>query len=136
MSDAYVFAFLALGTWGLWGLFSKLATEHIRPSSALLYEIIGSLIVTLCVAAALRFRIDAEPRGILFAVLTGVCVTAGSLFFLIALSRGNAPAVTVITALYPAVTLLLLFFFLREPITLKQGIAMALALAAMILFAI
>ncbi|MHC5080458.1 MAG: EamA family transporter [Planctomycetota bacterium] len=50
--------------------------------------------------------------------------------------KGKASVVVPLTALYPVVTLVLVFVFLREPLTAKQGVGIALALAAMVLFSL
>ena len=49
------------------------------------------------------------------------------------MSRGKASVVITMTALYPLVTILLSFIFLRETIAIKQGIGIMLALLAMLL---
>jgi transporter family protein len=50
-------------------------------------------------------------------------------------SKGKASVVITMTALYPLVTILLSFFFLRETITIKQGIGILFALLAMLFLA-
>lgn len=130
-----LYALATLLLWGLWGLFSKFATDYISPSSVLLYEIIGSAIIGVVVLAMIGFRPETHASGILFAVLTGMCLTLGTLCFFLALTRGNASIITVMTALYPLVTIALLFLFYRDPLTLKQITGMVLGLIALILFA-
>jgi transporter family protein len=50
-----------------------------------------------------------------------------------ALRQGSAGSITVLTSLYPAVTLLLSMIFMGETINFKQGIGCALALIAFVL---
>ena len=73
---------------------------------------------------------------------TGVAVTIiGSLFMCIGTmgfsyalrAGGEAGQVTILTALYPGVTLLLSMLFLKEQVNLKQGIGMAFALIGFLL---
>jgi transporter family protein len=51
-----------------------------------------------------------------------------------AASRGKIGVVVSITALYPLITILLAFFFLKEPLTFKQLLGMFFSLVAILLF--
>ncbi len=133
MKGWWIFAIIALILWGLWGFFSKLATNYMRPKSVLVYEVLGTLIIGIISLSLLRFRPLVHPKGITFAILTGMSGGLGVLFFLSAVSRGKASVVVTTTALYPLITIILASFLLKEPITLKQGIGIILALIAMIL---
>ncbi len=134
MNGWFVFAVLALLLWGLWGFFPKLATNYIRPESVLVYEVVGSVAIGLLALYLVGFRPETQVNGVVYGVLTGVFLTLGSLFFLFAISKGKASVVVTMTALYPVVTILLAFLILREPITLRQGLGILLALVAMWLF--
>ena len=48
----------------------------------------------------------------MFAVLAALAGSAGGICFFYAISRGRAPVVVTVTALYPLVTLVLSFFIL------------------------
>jgi transporter family protein len=135
MSVSYFYSLLALIVWGLWGVFSKVSTGYISPNSAAIYEIIGIGIIVTGMLIYSKFHIDTEPHGIFYAILTGMCVSLGALFFLIALSKGDSRTVTVTTSLYPLVTLVCLFAMYREPVSIFQAMGMILALCAMVLFA-
>jgi len=133
MNDWLLFAIIALLLWGLWGLFPKIASNYIGPKSVLIYEAIGAAFLTIIVLFSVGFKPEVHTKGITFGILGGFAGAVGGLFFLYAISRGKASIVVPITALYPLVTILLAFIILKEPITLKQGIGIALALAAMVL---
>ncbi len=128
-----VFSVLALIIWGLWGFFPKLATNYLDPKSVLIWEVLGGMLVGLGILVALNFKPALHPQGILFALLTGIAGIAGALFFLYALSQGKAPVVIAITALYPLVTILLVHFIFKEPITIQQGSGIILAILAIML---
>ena len=130
----FIFALLALVMWGLWGFFPKLATLHITPKSAIVYEVLGSMIVGVVIFSLIKFQPETQRTGILFAVLTGITATLGTFFFLYAVTLGKASVVVTITALYPLITILLTYLVLKEPITMVQGVGMVLALIAMVLF--
>ena len=93
------------------------------------------MIVGIVVLSFIKFQPETQPTGILFAVLTGITATLGTFFFLYAVTLGKASVVVTITALYPLITIVLTFLVLREPITMVQGVGMALALIAMVLLA-
>ena len=132
----FVFALLALIMWGLWGFFPKLSTNYISPKSALVYEVLGSMIVGILIFFLVGFKPEVHTKGIIFAVLTGIAATLGTLFFLYAVSRGKASITMAITVLYPLITIALAFFILHESISVKQGIGMLLALIAIVLVAL
>ena len=131
-----LFALLALALWGVWGIFPKLATNYLSPTSVMVYEGIGHIVVVVAVLAYLGFRPEVHPKGITFAILAGLVGTLGSLVFLFALSRGKASVVVPLTAMYPVVTIGLSLWLLHEPLTLKQGAGIVLALLAILMFSL
>ena len=133
MNSWVIFAILAMIVWGFWGFFPKLATNYISPKSVLVYEVIGAIIVGVAVLFLINFKPEVNAKGITFAILTGIAGTLGALFFIFAVSRGETSVVVTTTALYPLITIILAFLILKEPITMKQGIGMIFAFAAMML---
>ena len=118
---------------GLWGFFPKLTVAYLDAKSALVYQTIGSIIVGMVVLFHLKLQPAFHPRGMLFAILTGVAGVSGTLCYFAAASRGRVSLVVSITALYPLITIILASIFLREPLTVKQISGMACALVAIIL---
>ena len=135
MQSWLVYALIVLLLWGFYGFFPKLSVAHMGPKSALLFQTVGAIIVSLIVFIfALKFKAETNPKGMLFSILTGTAGTIGALFFLAALSAGGKTSVVVtLTALYPLVTIVLSVFLLNETITLVQVIGMFLALVAIII---
>jgi len=123
-------AFLAVFFWGFWGFFPKLAVRYIDPRSALVFQSIGAILLGVVVLVAMRFQVQWQPAGVLFATLTGFAGFAGSLFFLIAVSRVKISIVVALTALYPVLSITLAILLLRESISLKQFFGAVLAVAA------
>lgn len=128
-------AFIAFLLFGLWGFFPKLAVNYISPASAIVYEVAGTIAVGLLALKLIGFRPEVHPKGILYAVLTGVTGMLGTLFFFYSVKNGKVSVVASLTALYPLITILLAALFLREPISPRQVVAMFLALVALYLFA-
>ena len=131
----YVFALIAVIFWGLWGFLPKLTIKYIDPKSALVWEVIGAMIVGLVMLAVIGFKLETHPKGVVFAILTGLFALLGALAFLYAISKGKASVVVTMTALYPLIAIALSFFVLHETITIKQGAGIIVALIAMILLA-
>jgi len=71
-----------------------------------------------------------RPWGGGAALGAGLALAVGLLFFFEALARGSATVVAPLTALYPAVAVVLSRIFLREALTLRHPAGLALAMAA------
>lgn len=133
MSQWLPSALLALFSFGLWGLFSKLAIAHIDSKSALIFQTAGVLLVGLITLTMLDFKPATDMKGLSFGLLTGIAYGVGCLFYLIAADKGKIITVVTLTALYPLVTIVLSYFLLRETISIKQFIGVLFALAAIYL---
>ncbi len=127
--------FGAFVLWGLWSFIPKITTKYISPKSAMLFEVLGGMMVATIVLFSLKFRPDIHPKGVLLAITTGILGYTGALFFLYAASKGPISLVAILSALYPVIALVLAMIFLKEPISIKQGLGVVLALGAMILIA-
>ena len=132
----FIFSLMALFIWGLWNFFSKLATIYLNPASVILFSIVGSGIVAIPLLINLPFKPEFHSKGTILAMLIGIAGPLGTLCFLYALGRGRASIVVPMTALYPVITIILSFFILKEPLTIKQGFGILLALAALVVFAL
>ncbi len=129
-----VYSIVALCLWGVWGFFTKLATNYMDSETALVYQYAGSFLACLAGFVILRIRLEAHAKGISYALLAGLSGTIGFFFFMAAISKYKASVVVTLTALYPLVTVLLSVFILKESITLKKALGIVLALIAMVLF--
>ncbi len=133
MPSWLILTLMATFIFGFWGYFPKLATHYLEPRTTLMYQNVGTLLSSIVLFAVLKVRFTVNPRGILFAVLTGVAGTVGTLFMLMALSKGKVSVVVPLTAMYPVVTVLLAALTLKEPVTIKQVIGLCLSLVAIYL---
>ena len=120
--------------WGIQGFVAKLTTQYINPMSALLYNIVGAFIVGIVILYLLNFSPQIHAKGIALAVFMGALGILGILGMLYAMRQGKVSVVTVVSALYPLVSILLAYFILKEPVTLKEGVGIAFALVALVLF--
>ena len=136
MSNWFLPAFVALICWGIWGFIPKITIRYINPMSALVFEAIGVIIAGLIVLSFLGFRPEVHPKGIALAIFTGVIGMTGALGFLVAVKTGKVSMVAMVTAMAPIVTILLAYFLLGERITIKEGLGIVFAFAAISLFVI
>ncbi len=124
------FSLLAVGLWGVWGFLGKVASQHLPSPMVYLLTISGHLVVVAYLLMDGLGPVSWQPWGVGAAVGSGIAMAVALLFFLKALARGPALVVVPLTALYPAVTVALSWIFLREALTLRHLIGLALALAA------
>jgi bacterial/archaeal transporter family protein len=131
----YLYTALTVVTWGLWGVFSKLASNYSRPKQSLLFQTAGVLAFAFIVLCMERFHFQWSLPGFSWAALGGFFAFIGFLTFFAALDQGKASTVVTLSALYPLVTILLSIAFLHERLTTRQGIGIVFALIASALLA-
>lgn len=94
----------------------------------------ASTTVMLSLALLSRRPFLPDQRSTLAAVAgAGLLDVAGNVFFLLSTMNGALAVAAVVSALYPAVTVLLARTFLREHVTRPQAVGIGLALAAVAL---
>ena len=113
---------IALVCFGVWAFLPKIAVRYISPKSALIYEVLGGILVTAVVWLSIDKGIDHDLRGIVPALLAGVVGYLGMFCFLHAVNMGKVSVVASLTAVYPVVTILLAAIILKEKITSIQYI--------------
>jgi drug/metabolite transporter (DMT)-like permease len=79
-------------------------------------------------------RTLSSQRAWLAAALSGVLVAFADTFIVLALHLGNLAVVAVLTSLYPVLTVILAWAILKERMTRLQFVAVALVIAASLLF--
>jgi transporter family protein len=109
---------------------------YISPLSAVVFEVLGGMIVGACVLFFIGFRPEMDPRGVGLAMITGTLGFLGALCYLIAIRKGKVSVIVTLTALYPIVSILLAHFILHESITIKQVIGIIFACLAIGCFTI
>ena len=124
---------LAFLCFGLWGFFPKIAVKYISPRSALIYEVMGGVVVAALTWFGMSKGIEHDVRGVAPAFITGVVGYLGMFFFLHAVDLGKVSVVASLTAVYPVLTILLAAMILREQMTSVQYVGIGMALAGLIL---
>jgi drug/metabolite transporter (DMT)-like permease len=94
----------------------------------------GLLITGLIVLSQRRFR-DITPAGLRWGVLTGGIDSVGTVLFILASQSGRLDEAVVMSSLYPAITVLLARFFLKEHFTRWKFVGLVAALASVPLIA-
>ncbi len=120
---------LALFFWGLWGFFTKLGADEVPWQTMMIY-FGGCTLLAALATGPVKFRADTAN---MIGLGAGVAGALGFLYFFLAISRGEASKVIPITSLYVAVSSVLAFVILSEPLTLKKVIGILFAIAAMVL---
>lgn len=118
------FYFVALKYAGAGGLLWPMTTARVGSITA-------CTMFLFAVAKSSKVRI-ARPV-MLWVLSTALLDTSGNIMFLAATRAGRLDVAAVLAALYPASTILLAAFLLKERPTRRQGLGMGVAVAAVVL---
>lgn len=132
----YYPSLIALFLYGAWGYCGTRAASFINPLSITFYSSLGVLISGVIALALLDFKPEFSPKGGLYGLLNGLASGIACVFFILALRKGPAMPVILVTSMYPMVTLLLCMVFLKQSLTVKQSLGMVFSIVALVLFAI
>ena len=124
---------MALICFGFWAFLPKISVKYISIRSALIYEVLGGVLVALIIWSTVSEGIDYDFRGITPAFLTGVIGYLGMFFFLSAVDLGKVSVVASLTAVYPAITIIFAVMLLKERISYLQYVGIFLAVTGVAL---
>jgi bacterial/archaeal transporter family protein len=131
------YSILCVLCWGAWALLSKLGSREIPPETMQFLFTVGTLPVGIALLIARRFKLEKSRKGISYAVLNGILSGVGGLALFAAYhTDSNTSLVTVATALYPMITVVLAVLVLRERLTATQALGLAFAGAAIVIFSL
>jgi transporter family protein len=123
---------LAAISWGVWGLFGKLAGRELSPPGVFVVALAGQAI--LAVVAILIFRQKADIAwgsvSFFWALAAGLCGGTGTIFYYLALSKGEVSKAVILTAMYPVVTVVLSVLLLGERFNGRVALALCLSLVS------
>jgi transporter family protein len=129
-----VYSIICLILWGLWGLILKFAYKSLPWVQVYFLSSLSSFLIALTIFLLYnRESIDLNSRATYTALLAGVFGGSGYIFFVKALEKGEASIVLPLTAVYPAVTVVLALLVLGEKMSVYQAIGVILAMAAVVL---
>jgi len=130
MKSWFLYSLLTLLCWGLWGVFSGLASAYSRPRQTLIFQAVGVIAVVLVVFSLEHFQVQRTAAGFWWSVAAGAINFVGFLAFFAAVEKGKVSTVIALSSLYPVVTIILSILLLHEKITKREGLGIACALAA------
>lgn len=127
------FSIMVLVSWGILGILQKLTTNFISAESALVWSVVGFLILQpFLYDGTSLFTYPAKALG--FAVANGFFNAMGAGFLMAAMhAGGKASIVMPLAAMYPLVVVLLAPAILHESITPIQGLGVFCALISVLL---
>jgi bacterial/archaeal transporter family protein len=130
MKPWFFYSLMTLLCWGLWGVFSKLASNYSRPRQTLIFQAVGVVVFALVVLSMEQFQIQRTAAGFWWAVAGGFINFVGFLTFFAAVEKGKVSTVISLSSLYPVVTIALSVLLLHEKITRREGLGIAFAITA------
>ena len=122
-------------SWGVSSVFAKLAANRIGDRSVF-WDMVGyvPIIAVYCLVAFKGVNLfHGDRMGILLAGLAGLIGSFGAIGFYMLVTRGDASIMVPLTALYPALSVVLGIFFLGEGLTFYKSAGIVMSLAAIYL---
>jgi len=122
-------------SWGLGTFIAKLAANRIGAQS-IFFDVIGAASVILIYSLVIfkaRNLVKLDKSGMGLALLAGLIGAFGSIGFYRLVARTEVSTVSPLTALYPALTVILAVIFLRESVTPTKLAGIILSLIAIYL---
>jgi uncharacterized membrane protein len=123
-------ALVSLVLYGVAGVTQKLATNNVSTELSTVCFALAFIPVALVTMWAQPVNWHLSGRAWTLAVLTGVLISTGTLTLFAAYRTGKASVVTALTALYPALTVVLAVPLFHERMDVRKVAAIVLALAA------
>ncbi len=127
------YALLCIIAWGTWGFVTKLGADKIAPGPLQILATVGTFPLALLAFLQLRMRLEKDALGITYGILNGVLSTVGLLAFYVAASKGKVSVVGPVTSLFPLLTVVLAFIFLRERLNRTQILGVLFSLVAIVI---
>lgn len=130
-----LFAFLTVGLWGVWGAFAGISAQRGFPET-LVYCVwaVTMILPAVVVMQREKWRLDRDPKSILFGLLIGLTGAGGQMILFYAVTTGPAYLIFPIISLSPLITILLSLLLLKERTSRLGALGVALALVALPLF--
>jgi len=123
MSSQFWFILIAIVGWGIGSYLAKISNAEMQPLVVSAVSMAVYIIVLPLAILTVKPDLTITPLGVVVTIVGSLFMCVGSLGFAYALRNGGAVGqTTILTALYPALTLALSMAFMKETIGLKQAI--------------
>ena len=131
-------AFITLLSWGLGSFIDKLAANRIGVKSVFWVELgfLPVLIGFIIWFSRTNGLFSADRMGVALAILAGIIGSIGGISYYVLLAKEEATRAIPLTALYPALAVLLAFIFLHESITASKVAGIVLGVIAIYLLSL
>ena len=136
MEKWVILAIFAVLLFGIGSFLGKLASLNDISSRVYFFEAIGTLTIFLTFFLIKRGEILEGFSINYYAIGMGITWGLGTIMFIMALDNSRLSIITPITALYPAVTVLLAYLFLAERLEFKELLGVLLAIVSIFLILI
>lgn len=137
MKSILLLSILVIILWGLWAFLFKAGVNEIGIKSALIWNNIVALGISILIIA---FLIPSEglkfSNGAIFIIIATIFGFLGTIIWYFGLEEHKASLIVSFTALYPLVTVILASLFLKEKLSIANAIGIALAVTAGILLSL
>ena len=131
-----LYGLLTLILWGIWGFILKIATQYVEWYQYYTYGTIIPIILSIALIYIYRGSLAIGSREFTVVILASLAGSLGYITFVIALKYGSASVIVPLSALYPAITAILAYLFLKEKLMTHQWLGIALAVLSIILLSI
>lgn len=133
MERWFIFALIATAMWGLGSFFGKIALMRDIPYRVYFFEGIGTITVLASLIIFKRHEIFTGFAVNPYALLMGLTWGIGTIIFIIALQPAKLSALIPLTAVYPAVTVILGVVVLHERLDLREILGIVFAIITVVL---
>jgi transporter family protein len=130
----FLWTLLAVFCWGIWALVARLIGDGLTASHSQALSTIGILPVLVLLLRSVKSETKTRTRGMALGLVAGLFTCIGNVAYYYVLNSGKAATIVSLTALYPVVTVLLAFIFLRERLNKIQIGGVVLSFAAIYFF--
>jgi transporter family protein len=134
-----LFALVAILGFGTSGFLGKMAArEQMSWEFFQMFTVLGNLMIGVLFRPTPSEWLDVRRNktGFGLALLAGIAGFVGGITLYLAYKTVDVSIVVPLSSLYVVITVLLALVFLRERLSLAQGVGVALAVAAAILFSV
>ncbi len=128
-----ILAIIATTMWGLGSFFGKIALMRDIPYRVYFFEGVGTITVLTSLIIFKRQEIFTDFTVNPYALLMGLTWGIGTIIFIVALQPAKLSALVPLTAVYPAVTVILGVLILHERLDLREILGILFAIVTVVL---
>ena len=133
MEKWFILGLLAVFLFGLGSFLGKFASNSDISPRVYFFEVVGTITVFTTFFFLKKSEILSGFSVNYYAIGMGLCWGIGTILFIFAMENSKISMITTLTALYPAITIVLAYIFLAERLDTKEIVGVLLAMAAIFL---